>query len=509
MFHLLLSNTLVSAVAFLIVGIVGLLLVPVLVAAYGMVGFGLIMLARLFIPSGGLGLLDFGISEITTQVVAMGRVDGNWGRVRRRLALLVLATLVVSFPAALLLGVFAPQLAAAFSVHDPQMVSFIEVLRCTSLLLPLMFLALVIEGCIKGFDSFHELRLAEVLSTFVYAGSATIFALSGFDFKWIVYSHLASLVLRMGMIVLCLRNKAPAGIGLDIHFLSEDLDHIRERSKLFFTARLLGTMLHQMPTLLIGFLVGPVGVGLYDTISRLPRFAKSALGVLNTGLLPFVTRLEAAGDDTRIKLLLDFCVTLLPAIIFPPLAVLAAMSNDLLSLWISPDFAVNAPWLALFWVLPAINTLVSFQNYVLISRSSYINESNRLMIVQLVLQLIISLALLSQLSQFAFVVGYVASTLAIFAFQLSLGHKESGLPWTHTKRLVTFGVILTLACAAVNFVNVSVWQAGWIAFACVAIVAWIVLAGLTYAFFLSAEGRSNLALLFKMLAGKNILYIKS
>jgi hypothetical protein len=43
-------NVLISAAAFFAVSVVGLLLVPALISAYGLTGFGQITLARLFVP---------------------------------------------------------------------------------------------------------------------------------------------------------------------------------------------------------------------------------------------------------------------------------------------------------------------------------------------------------------------------------------------------------------------------------------------------------------------------
>lgn len=493
MFRSLLGNALVSAVAFAIVGLVGLLLVPVLVSAYGVAGLGLVMLARLFLPGVGIGIFEFGVSEITTQTLAVGRVDEDWERVHRRLGLLALMTLATSLAVALPLLLFAPWLASVFGVPATQSADFVEVLRCTAALLPMLFLSMMLEGCLKGFDGFRALRLAEVTSAIAYASAAATFAMGGATYKWVVYSHLGSLVLRAAMMTMSLRKAAPAALRLTRPPLPDDKAYARERATLFFTSRFLGTVLHQSPTVLIGLLVGPAGVGLYDTLARLPRFAKSVLGVLNTTLLPYATRLDAAGDDTRMKLLLAFGLTLLPAIVFPPLAAVAAVSQGLLAVWIGPQFAVNGPWLAVFWALPALNTVVSFQNYVLMSRSSYMQASNRLTVAQIVVQLAVSLALLGALSQFAFVAGYVGATAALFVWQLSLMHREVHLPGQNIRRLTLYGAVLACTVGATHYVDAIANPGGWLALALVALAVWGVLAALTYALFLSREERNMLA----------------
>lgn len=499
MFRSLLGNALVSAAAFAIVGLVGLLLVPVLVAAYGVAGLGLIMLARLFLPGVGIGIFEFGVSEIATQTLAVGRVDSDWARVNRRISMLATMTLGTALVVALPVAVYAPQLANVFGVPTGQMADFVEVLRCTAVLLPTLFLSMMLEGCLKGFDGFRALRLAEVCSAIAYAVAAAALATSGAGFKWIVYSHLGSLVLRAVMMTVSFKRIAPSGLHLTRHLHRADTSYLRERATLFFTSRFLGTVLHQSPTVLIGLLVGPAGVGLYDTLARLPRFAKSVLGVLNTTLLPYATRLDAAGDGARMKLLLNFGLTLLPAIVFPPLAAVAAVSPGLLSVWIGPQFAEYGPWLALFWALPALNTVVSFQNYVLMSRSSYMQASNRLTGVQILVQIVVSLALLNALSQFSFVAGYVGATVALFVWQLSLMRKEVHLPGQNVWRLAAYGVSLAGAVVAMLFVGAIARPGSWVSLGLVALVVWGVLALLTYALFLGREERAMLHAIVAML----------
>ncbi|HMU97129.1 MAG TPA: hypothetical protein PKA08_10140, partial [Elusimicrobiota bacterium] len=59
----LVRNTMFTGMAHLAVGLIGFFIVPFLVRAYGMAGFGLIVLARVVLPTGPLSILDFGVSE--------------------------------------------------------------------------------------------------------------------------------------------------------------------------------------------------------------------------------------------------------------------------------------------------------------------------------------------------------------------------------------------------------------------------------------------------------------
>ncbi len=442
MFRSLFGNTLVSTAAFFFVGLVGLLLVPVLLGQYGLAGFGLIMLARLFLPGAGLGVFDFGISEIATQLVSTAHVDGDWPRARQRLSALTGLTLVTALLVASLLALFAPELADAFSVQANDRTSFIAVLGSTACLLPALFVSLLLEGCLKGFEGFKALRGAEVLATLAFAGGAVAACQWGLGFAWIVWIHLASLVLRAALITRSVARASPQALSLHRQVGNEARTFVNGRARMFFTARLLGAAQHQSPPILIGLTVGPQGVGLYDALARLPRFAKSVLGILNTTLLPYATRLDAAGDAARLRLLNVFGFTLLPAIVFPPLAAAAALSAPTLHFWIGDNFTPFAAWLALFWALPAMNTIVSFQNYVLMSRLAYIKSSNWMSAVQVLIQTLLSLVLVSHFAQFSFIVGYIGAAAVLFGWQLHLARREIHTPGALVLRLLAFSAAM-------------------------------------------------------------------
>ena len=77
------QNTAISAVAYALAGVLGLFAVGLIAKSYGLAVLGLIVLVRAFLPTGFLALVDFGVSETTTQAVARGRV-GDWTSLRAR-----------------------------------------------------------------------------------------------------------------------------------------------------------------------------------------------------------------------------------------------------------------------------------------------------------------------------------------------------------------------------------------------------------------------------------------
>lgn len=492
------NNALVSAGGFAVVGLVGLLLVPVLVGAYGIAGLGLIMLARLFLPGSGVGIFDFGISEIATQIIVVGRVDADREQTERRIGLLALVTLLMAAAVALPLVLFAVPIVRAFGVPSVDAPGFVVVVQTTAALLPLLFLSLLFEGCLKGFEGFSALRFADVFSSIVYATFAVLLVWQGAAYLLIIWVHLASLVIRTAIIAITLSRTSSEPLNLGALPTPADVQYVRDRAKVFFTSRILGALIHQSPVILIGLFIGPAGVGIYDALARLPRFAKSVFGMLNTTLLPYAARLDAAGDNNRIKMLLIFGLTILPALVFPPLTAAAILSQPILSVWLGPSFGSDGIWLAVFWALPALNTIVSFQSYLLMSRIHFVRASNWVSALQIVLQTAISMLFMASFSQCAFIVGHVSASALLFVWQLSLMRREIDVPAHVIYRLAAFGSLLAiLAAGAQPFASTA--ASSWPVLIVVFITFWATIFYITYFFFLQPEERNMLGSTVRML----------
>ncbi len=490
MLRKLLSDTAITAAAFFVASIVGLLLVPVLIGAYGVGGLGLIVLARILVPAGALGILDFGLSEIATQSVAMARAAGEWAVAKARLRLLAILAAVLVVVVALATCALAAQINQWFKVPAEDQADFARLIKGTAIALPVLFAGLVFEGVIKGFEKFSVLRTTEIVSTLAYAALVLIGIRLGKDFTWVAWSFLAMQVGRaLGFGVIALR-MLPAGKGGPIDVAVRQ--YVLERGRLLFTSRMLGNVQHQAPTLLIAVLVGPTAVGIYDTILRLPRFAKSALSIIGTTLMPAAMRLDAAGDHDRLQAIGRVLISVLPTLILPPIAALAIFSGDVVNLWLGPDFVAHAPWLAAYLLVPALNTLVSFQHSTLMNRPEYLRANNRIAVVQTLVQMGLSLVLVRWMAQNAFILGQVVATLCVFVSQIQLGHSYLHPPPQLRSRFFAFVVAILLgvtACVVVLPAPVlSSAVAATIAGACFVAVIWL----LAVRYFLTAEGRGIL-----------------
>ena len=446
MFAALFRNIAISAVAYAAVSGVALLLAPILIAAFGLTGFGQIVIARLFIPNAALGIVDFGTSEIATQIVARARRDDDWEEASATLSVLAAATLAMGISAGLALALAAPYIPAWMSVVAAQRAGLTTVLMVTAMLMPLLFASLLFEGILKGLEDFKAQRGCEVLAALSYGTAAIACVRMDLGIDAVCYALLLSLVIRLAF----------AGT-VALKRLGRERRRLRRWStahrtfvvgwaRIMAVNKLLGALQTQAAPPIIGFLFGPAAIGAVDALSRLPRFVKAVLGLLNSTVLPLAVRLEAGADHVQVKRLGGMGLVVIGMIVFAPLSAAMALSEPIVRLWLGRELAPHWPWQALLFVVPIANTLSGFGGAILLARAQAAMAMNRIVLYQVALQLALGLALSPWLAEWGFVLSQVVAVLLTFFFQMRLIRREIGFGRDVVHQLVV-GIVATGAVA--------------------------------------------------------------
>lgn len=448
MFKSLLKNTVISGVAFFAVSVLGLLLVPYLVAAYGVAGFGVISMARLFLPLMGMGIFDLGFGEMAAHSVAKARSDGTWSHATALLLQLLIVAIGLGFVLGLLVYLLAPWLGMWMSVTGGFLAQFEASLEITGVLLPLLFASLVFEGVIKGFENFKLQRLIEVLAALGYAAGTVYVVWQGLSVYWVCVVFLVAQsgrALTAGVAAYKLLSSHRSEF---VQFQPAAWLEIRTRSPGLSASKILGTAQANGPVLLISFLLGPASVGVYEALSRIPRFAKSVVGLVNSTVQPLAARLDQGGGQgaTDMVRLIGTGTLLLACVVLPLYASAMAYSEPILRLWLSRQFSDLWYWQSALFVFPALAGLIGFGAAALIGRVEAVSSFNRIAVAFIVVQLGIGLLLLPSLNEFAFIVGQAVAAVFAFAFQLKVIHRAVTLPVSVYRRLVVvFLIVFVLA----------------------------------------------------------------
>lgn len=440
-------HTAFTGIAFLAMAFVGLLLVPVLVGAYGVGVFGLLVIVRALMPSGVLGLMDFGVGESAMLSVARARSHGDWHATSEQLTLLLVISLIPGALLAATLFAFAPSLVRLFAVDSPAAPPFVEMVRVTAAALAVLFPALIVEGVVKGFERFGLLRLCEAAATLVYGLLVVSLVWSEHPFETIQYAFLAATATKYAALAAGIAGDAKR-VGIRPAAWSRDtMRHVGLRSTLLLQAKFLGTLQGSVPQLLVGAIVGPGGAGVYDIITRLPRALKPMLSVMVSVIAPTGARLQGARDTTRLRELGKAGIWLVPFVALPLLTGMAVHAEFILAVWIGLEYARYAPWLAVAFITPTLFIALQFGQNALQADPEFVRAANRLAAIGVAVQFGLSLSLVHWLGEFAFVLGQAIGVGTVFPGQLRLLSIRFGLTtrWVSTQLLNVAAPAIALA----------------------------------------------------------------
>lgn len=450
MFASLARNIVITGIAYSVISLVGLVLAPFLIAVYGLGGYGQILLARLFLPSASFAFLDLGIAETATRVVAAARHDGKWAEAARALSLLTVMALAVSAILALFMVATAWAMPGWLSIAPDQSAGFTRVMLLTAAIQPILFLSLLLEGAIKGFERFKQLRLCEVTSAVVYGGLALAAGLGGWGANWVAVALLAGLFVRFLIVAMfAIRALRAAGFRAG-RWTRATRDDVAGWSKVMLANKILGTIQSQIASPLIGLLLGPAAVGAFDAAVRLPRFAKTIFSLLSATVLPVSAGLMARDDSAALKRLGSYGILAALAISAPPLLFAMVFSHSLMEHWIGAVASGFWAWQSALFLVALLNVALSFGGSILLADRAAATALNRLTLWQVALQLVLSLALVQAFAQWAFVIGQVASVVAVFPFQFAAIRRSLGLDNRLLRQFLLLGAFTGLAAFALR-----------------------------------------------------------
>ncbi|SDR81378.1 lipopolysaccharide biosynthesis protein [Bradyrhizobium canariense] len=420
----LVQNTVISAIVFGAVAVLGVVVIPIIIRTWGVTEFGLIVLARLLLPSGLLGIIDFGLPEVTTQVVARAREHRNWAIGGSQLLLLTIVSVLLAGTLSALSWFMIPLMVAQFKIEPAHVASFTDILRYTTAANLLLFPALVWEGVVKGFERYGLLRVAEFFTTALYVAATIYVANAGYPYEVVAYCFLGSNVLR-ALILLGSATAAFQRYRTTLSMPSRDVrKDVLTRCLLVMQGKLIGGIIAPIQPFLIGIYLGPQSVGIYDTLVRIPRLVKVVASLLTSALLPVVSRLDQRANVKQFNRFGEAGIALLPMVTVPPMVAAAVLSPAIMQIWIGPQITPYAHWMGVMFVVAMSAQYVIFGNTLFMTRTKVQSRLNWLMSIQLAIWAVVTFATAQWLGERAYILGQAIGTVATLPWQLSIFVKE-------------------------------------------------------------------------------------
>lgn len=418
MMRRLFESTVVSAISFFIISLSGLLIVPVIVRHWGLAEFGILVIVRTLLPVGLAGVFDLGVSEMTTQIVARARTHHERGSASSQISVLLTIAVVLSVASAVILVTAEPLFQRLFHIDDAHTEAFRIILYVTAAANLFLFPGLIGEGVLRGFERFPFLRSFDVAAALLYALGTVIAAYLSLPFQTIALIYLGTSVLR-GLVVCgeAWRLYRNAGFRVGLSAERTLVVNTLRHCWIIMQGKVLGSLQWTLLPIIVGTLLGPAAVALYDILTRLPRFAKSVLTLLCGSLLPFSVRLEQLNAGPEMLRLARAGLIMLPAITVPPLVGCAFLSEPILRLWIGPQVASHSWWMAMMFGVTIIHQYLSFASVIMLSRPNVLRTLNRLALSHLIIMTVVIAAAFTALAERAFILGQTVAWIVIWPIQ--------------------------------------------------------------------------------------------
>ena len=441
----LIHNTIISTIAFGAAAILGLIVIPVIIRTWGVTEFGLIVITRLLLPSGMMAVLDLGLSEVATQVVARAREHRDWNLAGRQLAFLTTLSIVLAIVLCISIWLGAPYLTVLMKVDDVHAGKFIEILHFTALANLLLVPALVWEGTVKGFERYNLLRFSEFVATLGYVLLTVWASKTSASFDTVAYIYLATLVLR-ALAVLAATIAALTTKGARFAAWTTQIRRqLLHRCLLLLQGKLIGGITGPIQPFMAGLFFGPTGVGTYDTLVRLARVSKIVVGLLTSALLPVASRLDERGSSATFQRLGEFGLIMLPMFTLPPLAAAAILSPEILQMWIGPLLAPYALWMGLSFVIPICAQYLSIGNIIFLTRPDVQARLNWLSGLQLLIWAVVAAATFGFFAERALILGQAVGSLVVLPWQIGTLYRALNLELrSFLKTIATQAIILII-----------------------------------------------------------------
>lgn len=404
-------NTYYNISAFGINTILSLVAVTVLVRGYGLDGYGLIILARLLLPSGVLGLLEAGFPEVTARAVAAARATGDLTQIARRVSAASLMAVAIGAVAAAVLWLFAGGIVdLVFHSADAARPALEQLVLVSALSLPLQLMGSVLRGAFEGSERFALVRSVEVLSNLGYLAvvavmlvaydTTSIDAALAYVWIWNVRS-----ALYVGLVLF--------GGGRDVSFglrgiWSGNAAFLAHAFQLF-SGKFFSMLLNFGPSIVLGIFSTVATVGSYEIVMRIPKVMKTVSGMFNGALLPFAARSDALGDRASARRVVEEGTMLVVGLVATLSVTVMIFSADVLRYWLGITDPELSLYLQVALVWPVLVSTIGIGSTMLLSRRSAAAAINRLSMVTTVAYFALAIGLYPWLTWRAFVVALVVS----------------------------------------------------------------------------------------------------
>jgi O-antigen/teichoic acid export membrane protein len=383
----LIYNSISNVTVFAVIAIISLLVIPAIVNQYGIKGYGLIVLSRIILPTGLISILDLGLSEATTKIVARNRQN-----VSNITSILLFTFLIVAAISCLVAGAYYFLAEDAVDVinfdSESEKYSLINTLQLTSFFIIPLFLGVIIESLIKGYEKFIIIRIGELIVAVCFL--LFVYFADYHSVEDLIFTFMVLLSIKyFGFLTYLIINKPECikftTLNLPFKELIEHIKHALEVLK----SKIISTIYWNIAPMYIGVMSGLEGVGIYDIVMKIPKLFKSVLGQLNAVVFPYVSRRDSIELNSSVNILLKKGLMFEMYIFTPVLFFAAYFSDNIMHILGVKEYSI---WFILMLVWVSFYLSFSLGSSIAVARRNILNRFNKLsMYMTLIYIILVSL----------------------------------------------------------------------------------------------------------------------
>ncbi|MEZ0391141.1 MAG: oligosaccharide flippase family protein, partial [Pseudobdellovibrionaceae bacterium] len=288
----LLKNSLWKGLSQILLIVVNLLSIPAITHYLGIEKFGLLMIVKLFSTDGLLSFFELGMQSSLARNLPKDLSDGNHEQVRKIFWSFLWTAFLVGLLCAAGVMLIGGLVIHQMSLTESQMQELTSLLPFVSLGLLFGYGQFVIFGLMDGTRQFGFQSVMEFGNSALTAIFFLILAFQKAPLSWFVLADVLAAFLLFCFSLYGMVKRYPWLIpsfsqipGFNRKLLSAYFEDL----KMFSSVRLSSVLFHQSDRLVIGSLMGPLFVGQFELIVKLPKVIKMASSALGATLIPMVS----------------------------------------------------------------------------------------------------------------------------------------------------------------------------------------------------------------------------
>ncbi len=329
------GGVVINVAATLVVTVLGFMLTMYLVRHLGASAFGAWVLVSSVLAYSSI--LDFGIGMTVMRFVAELAHLPDRTEANRLVSTAIVAFTGVGVVVLVAGMVAAPWLASAFGIADSERADFITAFRISTAALALTFPSAVWTAVLQGLQDFTRLNAWIVgQAIVVMAAQIAVVASGGGIVELALVGAAGAVVLLLGKRWTARRHgirTSPRLAGMDT------LRRIAGVSGWVFLMNVSGRLILDTDAVLIGAMLGTAAVAAYQVALGPATAVRRAADQFNSVSLTAAASLKAQDDRRRLPDLLVEATRAVVCVFLPCIALLAAWGDQLLVLWVGPEFA--------------------------------------------------------------------------------------------------------------------------------------------------------------------------